>query len=86
MFQEYKTLPEYVKSISYEEKLNKNTKIENRNQSTLNEKLFVSYSGCFLYIQIFLKGGDKPNKFTIYPLAIFKRLLSIRTMLERFKY
>ena len=72
MFQEYKTLTEYVKSISHEEKLNKNTKIEYRNQCALNERLFVSYSGCFLYIQIFLKGGDKPNKYTIYPCTLFK--------------
>lgn len=72
MFQEYKTLPEYVKYISYEEMPKYNTKIEYRNQCALNERLFVSCSGRFLYIQIFLKGGDKPKKFTIYPCTLSK--------------
>jgi len=73
MFWEYKALPEYVKSISYEEMLKYNVKIEYRNQCALNERLFVSYSGCFLYIQIFLKGVIN-SKFT-FTIALYSNLL-----------
>ena len=54
MFREYKALPEYVKSISYEEMLNKNTKIEYRNQCALNERLFSFLFGAlFIYTDFF---------------------------------